>query len=97
MVRVLRARRLDLAAALYAAFDVAVSYRQEKQQATVRATITDATPAIIRALITDPRTTDPRPITASVGNSTPVAIAADIEFPNTRPARHLTIEVAVNL
>jgi site-specific DNA recombinase len=67
----------DLAAALYAAFDVAVSYRHDKQQATIRATITDATPAIIRALITDPRTTDPRPTTASIGNSAPVAIRAE--------------------
>ena len=38
-----------LAAALCAAFDITISYRQGKKQATVRATITDTTPGIIRA------------------------------------------------
>jgi hypothetical protein len=61
-----------LAAALYAAFDLTISYRQGKKQATVRATITDATPGIIRALTSDPRRTDPA---AVIGNSAGVAVA----------------------
>jgi len=42
-----------------AAFDIQCVYRPDQKQATVIATITDATPGIITALLTDPRT-DPR-------------------------------------
>ena len=43
-------------ATVYAAFQVHVLYRQDQHQATIRATITDATPQIIQALQYDPRT-----------------------------------------
>ena len=43
-------------ARVYAAFQVHVLYRQDQHQATIRATITDATPQIIQALQDDPRT-----------------------------------------
>ena len=42
--------------ALYAAFDIQCLYRQDAGQVTIWATITDATPGIITALTTDPRT-----------------------------------------
>ena len=41
---------------LYAAFDIQCLYRQDTSQVTIWATITDTTPAIIAALLTDPRT-----------------------------------------
>jgi hypothetical protein len=43
-------------ARVYAAFDVHALYRAEMNQATITATITDATPQLIRELLTDPRT-----------------------------------------
>jgi site-specific DNA recombinase len=46
----------ELRARLYAAFQVHVLYRAAMHQATIRATITDATPAIIQALLNDART-----------------------------------------
>ena len=46
----------DIREALYAALDIHATYRADKNQATIRATITDATPGIIAALLTDPRT-----------------------------------------
>jgi hypothetical protein len=42
--------------ALYAAFDVQCLYRQDRDQVTIWATITDTTPGIIAALLADPRT-----------------------------------------
>jgi hypothetical protein len=47
---------------LYAAFDIHCLFRQEANQATVWATITDTTPAIINALLTDPRTDTAAPV-----------------------------------
>ena len=41
---------------LYAAFDIQCLYRQDTSQVTIWTTITDTTPAIIAALLTDPRT-----------------------------------------
>jgi site-specific DNA recombinase len=46
----------ELRARLYAAFQVHAYYRAHLNQATITATITDQTPGIIQALITDPRT-----------------------------------------
>jgi hypothetical protein len=43
-------------AKIYAAFDIQVLYRAPIKQATIWATITPTTPAIITALTTDPRT-----------------------------------------
>jgi hypothetical protein len=48
----------ELRAKLYAAFDVHALFRAHKNQATIRATITDTTPGIIAALLADPRTDD---------------------------------------
>ena len=45
-------------AKLYAAFGIQVLYRAHKNQATIRATISDATPGIVTAIATDPRTDD---------------------------------------
>jgi hypothetical protein len=42
--------------ALYAAFGIHCLYRQEKQQVTIWATLTDNTPQAITALLNDPRT-----------------------------------------
>ena len=42
--------------ALYAAFDVQCLYREDKEQVTIWATVTDTTPGIIAALLADPRT-----------------------------------------
>lgn len=41
---------------LYDALDIQILYRHEKQQATIWATLTDATPDAIQQLLTDPRT-----------------------------------------
>jgi site-specific DNA recombinase len=46
----------DIRAHVYAAFQVQALYRADQHQATIRATITDQTPGIIQALLTDPRT-----------------------------------------
>jgi hypothetical protein len=46
----------DLRARIYAAFQIHALYRAEPHQATITATITDQTPAIIAALLDDPRT-----------------------------------------
>jgi len=46
----------DIRAQLYAAFHIHVLYRAPMRQATITATITDATPAIIRQLLADTRT-----------------------------------------
>jgi site-specific DNA recombinase len=46
----------ELRARIYAAFQVHALYRAQPHQATITATITDATPALIAALLTDPRT-----------------------------------------
>jgi hypothetical protein len=46
----------ELRARLYAAFQVHAFYRAQLNQATIRATITDQTPGIIQALLTDLRT-----------------------------------------
>jgi site-specific DNA recombinase len=46
----------DLRARIYAAFQIHALYRAEPHQATITATITDHTPAIIAALLNDPRT-----------------------------------------
>ena len=46
----------ELRARIYAAFQVHALYRAPQHQATITATITDQTPGIIHALITDPRT-----------------------------------------
>ena len=46
----------ELRARIYAAFRVHALYRARQHQATITATITDQTPGIIRALITDART-----------------------------------------
>jgi len=46
----------ELRAKLYAAFGIQVLHRAHKNQATIWATITTATPGIITALLTDPRT-----------------------------------------
>ena len=48
----------DLRAKLYAAFGIQVLHRAHKNQATIWATVTTATPGIITALLTDPRTDD---------------------------------------
>ena len=48
----------ELRARIYAAFQVHALYRAHLHQATITATITDQTPGIIAALITDPRTDD---------------------------------------
>ncbi len=68
---------------LYDAFDIQILYRDDKQQATIWATITDATPQTIHNLTTDPRTDHdthpttptqnfshlaPAPITPAVGH-----------------------------
>jgi site-specific DNA recombinase len=45
-------------AKLYAAFDIQALYRAHKNQATIWATITDATPGITAALLTDPPTSN---------------------------------------
>jgi hypothetical protein len=51
----------DIKAKLYAAFDIQVLYPAPKQQSTIWATITSATPGIVTALLTDPApTTTPR-------------------------------------
>jgi site-specific DNA recombinase len=42
--------------ALYAALDIHATYRADKNQVTIRATITDTTPGIVTALLADPRT-----------------------------------------
>jgi site-specific DNA recombinase len=42
--------------ALYAALDIHCTYRADKKQVTIRATITDTTPGIVAALLADPRT-----------------------------------------
>jgi hypothetical protein len=46
----------EIRARIYAAFQVHALYRAQPHQATITATITDATPAIIQALLEDPRT-----------------------------------------
>jgi hypothetical protein len=46
----------DIKAKFYAAFDIQVLYRAPIKQATIWATITPTTPAIIAALTTNPRT-----------------------------------------
>jgi DNA invertase Pin-like site-specific DNA recombinase len=72
--------------ALYAAFDISCLYRQDKQQVTIRATITDTTPATITALLNDPRT-DPAatsPDTAKTFGNPPLAAMA-AETPNICP------------
>ena len=46
----------ELRARVYAVFDVHALYRADQHQATITATITDATPQLIRDLLTDPRT-----------------------------------------
>jgi hypothetical protein len=46
----------ELRARIYAAFQVHALYRAQQNQATITATITDQTPGIIAALLTDPRT-----------------------------------------
>jgi hypothetical protein len=46
----------ELRARIYAAFQVHALYRAQQHQATITATITDQTPGIIAALISDPRT-----------------------------------------
>ena len=52
--------------ALYAALNLQCTFRADKQQVTIRATITDTTPAIIAALTADPRT-DTGPAKRSLG------------------------------
>lgn len=47
--------------ALYAALDIHCTYRADKNQVTIRATITDTTPGIVAALLADPRTGDDPP------------------------------------
>jgi hypothetical protein len=42
--------------ALYAALGIHCTFRADKQQVTIRATITDSTPGIVAALRADPRT-----------------------------------------
>jgi hypothetical protein len=42
--------------ALYATLNLQCTFRGDKQQVTIRATITDTTPGIVAALIADPRT-----------------------------------------
>ena len=67
-------------AALYDAFDIQAFYRQDKQQATVWVTITESTPAIIAALLSDPRTDNDTAATppATFGDSllAPISTAA---------------------
>ncbi len=46
----------DIREAIYEAFDIQVLYRDQTRQATIWATITDATPQAIASLIDDPRT-----------------------------------------
>jgi hypothetical protein len=46
----------EIREALYAALDVHCTYRADKNQVTIRATITDSTPGIVAALLADPRT-----------------------------------------
>jgi hypothetical protein len=46
----------EIRAHIYAAFQVHALYRAQPHQATITATITDQTPGIIAALVTDPRT-----------------------------------------
>jgi site-specific DNA recombinase len=62
-----------LKARLYAAFDIQALHRAPKNQATIWATITPATPGIVAALLTDPRTDSD-----TLGNVTPAPIAAGI-------------------
>jgi hypothetical protein len=46
----------DLRARIYAAFDLHALYRADKNQATITAKITDATPQLIQALLDNPGT-----------------------------------------
>jgi hypothetical protein len=69
------------------------AYRQEKRQATIWATITTATPRLVKALAGDPRTANDNPC----GNLANAPIAASDKFANAGPARKLTIEVTVDL
>ncbi len=60
--------------ALYAAFDIQCLYREDKDQVTIWATITDTTPGIIQALTADPRTDN------DIAASTPApALFADLK------------------
>jgi hypothetical protein len=47
--------------ALYAALNLHCTFRGDKQQVTIRATITDTTPGIVAALIADPARTPDHP------------------------------------
>jgi len=60
---------------VYAAFQVHALYRAQPHQATITATITDQTPAIIAALTADPRTDHDTPDPARK-NSPTAAISA---------------------
>jgi hypothetical protein len=55
---------------LYDAFDIQALYRQHMKQVTIWATITDATPGTVAALLDDPRTDND-----TFGNLRPAAIA----------------------
>jgi site-specific DNA recombinase len=66
--------------ALYAAFGIHCLYRQEKQQVTIWATITDSTPQAITALLNDPRTDSVHPAPDPLANQAPAPITA--ETPN---------------
>jgi site-specific DNA recombinase len=67
-------------ASLYAAFDIQALYRQAQRQATIWATITDATPAIVDALLADPRTDHD-----TFGNLPHTPIAASTAHSSTLP------------
>jgi site-specific DNA recombinase len=47
---------VEVREALYAALDIHATYRADKNQVTIRVTITDTTPGIVAALLADPRT-----------------------------------------
>jgi site-specific DNA recombinase len=47
---------VEIRETLYAALDIHATYRADKNQVTIRVTITDSTPGIVAALLADPRT-----------------------------------------
>jgi len=77
--------------ALLAAFDIQALYRNEKDQVTIWATLTDDTPRTIAALLADPRTdSDTGTVTPGADRVLPVStrpydVGSD---PRSRPARY---------
>ncbi len=63
--------------ALYAAFGIHCLYRQDKNQLTIWATITDSTPQVITALLSDPRTDSVKPIPDPFANQAPAPRTAE--------------------